>query len=110
MGMFTSCYATEGGVEYQIKTGDDDCDTYIVGKPPKHGYRYIPDGVYDGLGDDFDDKVCKLNLAMVAIKDNICVEIVPYGSRENLTLKDQYIAICAKHGIPSDGWEEFISY
>jgi len=106
MGMFTSCYATAGGTEYQIKTGDDDCDTYIVGKPPKHGYRFVPDGVYDGLS----DRDCKIILAMVVMKDNVCVEIVPYGSRENPTLKDQYISLCVKHGISSDGWEEFISY
>lgn len=93
MGMFTSAY-DKCGNEYQFKTGDDQCEVYVIDKPAKHGYPPIADGVYSGLGDDA--------WAAVVMKDNRCIAIVPYPGADSDTwdVPDDFLDNLAKcYGI-----------
>jgi hypothetical protein len=74
--MFTSVYDADG-VEYQIKTGWDDCDSYRLGDPVKWsiekdhpGDGTLLDGVHRGCGYPGGD-------AFVVIKDHRIAAIVP---------------------------------
>lgn len=93
MGMYTSVIDRDGE-EWQIKHGNDECNTYTINVKGNHPFSDdVPDGVYAGIGGDLP----QWKYAYVVFKNDTCVDIVPYsqGSHDYQKIAD----LIAKHGL-----------
>jgi hypothetical protein len=106
MGMFTTIIDPLTNKSYQIKSGNDDCETYKVGDKvkswinpnwPESGKLF--DDVYSGYGENE-------NSAWIIIKDSIVSAIEPWdeerGWDDYQVLRDKYQI----QDLPRETWSE----
>lgn len=98
MGMITTAIC-ENNLEWQFKHGNDQCETYRLAQPPKHGgYPPVPDGVYEGIRRDGDTT----HWAILVMKRDRLVEVCPLppDGGDVDALYDLILAKCSAHRLP----------